>query len=134
MLKVSILIASYNSRQWIGQAIETSLAQTWSNKEVLVYDDGSTDGSAEVIRAFGERIHAEFGPNQGASAARNRLIHRASGDWIQLGPSTSRGCCWSKLRKSWLVTVILSRRQCGTTASVTISRLSMVGSAAKYSR
>lgn len=84
LLKVSILIACYNSKQWIGQAIESALTQTWQDKEVLVYDDGSTDGSQEVIREFGSKIQADMGTNRGASAARNQLISQATGDWIQI--------------------------------------------------
>jgi glycosyltransferase involved in cell wall biosynthesis len=78
------VIACYNSRQWIGQAIESALAQSWPDKEVLVYDDGSTDGSQEVIEAFGSRIQMELGVNRGASAARNRLVQRVSGEWLQI--------------------------------------------------
>ena len=45
---VSILIPCYNAERWIARAIESALAQTWSNKEVIVVDDGSTDDSLAV--------------------------------------------------------------------------------------
>src|SRR5437762_1494315 len=80
---VSIVIPCFNARRWIGQAIESSLAQTWREKEVVVMDDGSTDGSLEVIQSFGDRIRWETRPNRGGNAARNRLLELARGDWLQ---------------------------------------------------
>jgi glycosyltransferase involved in cell wall biosynthesis len=79
----SILIPCYNAERWVAQAIESALAQTWSAKDVVVVDDGSTDGSLDVIRGFGSRIRWETGPNRGGNNARNRLLHLARGDWIQ---------------------------------------------------
>lgn len=67
----------------MGQAIESALAQTWSNKEVIVVDDGSTDGSRAVIESFGNKIQHEFGPNRGGNPCRNRLLELASGEWVQ---------------------------------------------------
>ena len=80
---VSILIPCYNAERWVGQAIESALAQTWPNKEVIVVDDGSTDGSRALIESFNGRIRYEFGPNRGGNAARNRLLELASGEWLQ---------------------------------------------------
>jgi glycosyltransferase involved in cell wall biosynthesis len=80
---VSILIPCFNAEQWVAQAIESALAQTWPEKEVIVVDDGSTDGSLEVIRRFDGRIRWETGPNRGGNAARNRLLKLSSGEWLQ---------------------------------------------------
>jgi glycosyltransferase involved in cell wall biosynthesis len=80
---VSILIPCYNAERWIAQAIESALAQTWSEKEVIVVDDGSTDHSLEVIRQFDGRISWETGLNRGGNAARNRLLELARGEWLQ---------------------------------------------------
>jgi glycosyltransferase involved in cell wall biosynthesis len=80
---VSILIPCFNAERWIGEAIESALAQTWSEKEVIVVDDGSTDGSLEVIKSFGARVRWETGPNQGGNVARNRLLKLARGQWLQ---------------------------------------------------
>jgi len=49
---VSILIPCYNAELWVGCAIESTLSQTWPTKEIVVLDDGSTDGSLEVIRGY----------------------------------------------------------------------------------
>lgn len=80
---VSILIPCFNAERWIGQAVESALAQTWPNKEVIVVDDGSTDRSLEIIRNFGEQIRVEASANRGANAARNRLLELSGGEWLQ---------------------------------------------------
>lgn len=80
---VSILIPCFNAEPWIGECIESALAQTWPEKEVIVVDDGSTDGSLDIVRRFGDRIRWESGPNRGGNAARNRLFELARGEWLQ---------------------------------------------------
>ena len=80
---VSILIPCYNAAGWVAQAIESALQQTWPEKEVIVVDDGSTDVSLAIIQGFGDRIRWETGPNRGGNSARNRLLERAQGEWIQ---------------------------------------------------
>ncbi len=80
---VSIIIPCYNAERYVGEAIESALAQTYPNKEVILIDDGSTDGSLDVIRSFGEAIRWETGPNRGGSAARNRGLALARGELIQ---------------------------------------------------
>lgn len=80
---VSIIIPCYNARETIAEAIESALAQTWPRKEIIVIDDGSTDGSLEVIRSFGDRIRWHTQPNAGGSAARNQGLALARGECIQ---------------------------------------------------
>jgi glycosyltransferase involved in cell wall biosynthesis len=80
---VSILIPCFNAEQFIAQAIESALAQTWAEKEIIVVDDGSADRSLEVIKRFNGRIAWEAGPNRGGNAARNRLLEIARGEWLQ---------------------------------------------------
>lgn len=82
-VKVSILIPCYNAERWVAEAVRSALAQTYAPKEVVVYDDGSTDNSLEVIKGFGDRVRWESGPNEGGNAARNRLLALASGEWVQ---------------------------------------------------
>lgn len=81
--KVSILIPCYNAERWIAQSIESALNQTYPNKEVIVVDDGSTDGSLEIIKSFGDSILWETGSNQGGNVARNRLLELSTGEWLQ---------------------------------------------------
>src|SRR5438093_263789 len=80
---VSILIPCYNAERWIAEAVESALAQTWADKEVIVVDDGSTDRSLEIIRSYDDRVRWETGPNRGGGAARNRLLELSRGDWLQ---------------------------------------------------
>lgn len=80
---VSILIPCYNAERWIAQVIDSALAQTWPEKEVIVVDDGSTDRSLQIIRGFDGKIRWETGLNRGANVARNRLLELARGEWLQ---------------------------------------------------
>jgi glycosyltransferase involved in cell wall biosynthesis len=80
---VSILIPCYNAEKYVGEAIESALAQTYPNVEVIVVDDGSTDGSLGVIKSFSSRIRWETGPNRGGCAARNRAFELSHGDFVQ---------------------------------------------------
>lgn len=80
---VSIIIPCYNAEQYVGEAIQSALDQTYVNREVIVIDDGSTDGSLEIIKSFGERIRWETGRNRGGCTARNRGLELARGEWIQ---------------------------------------------------
>ena len=80
---VSIVIPCHNAERWVADAIQSALAQTYPAIEVVVVDDGSTDGSREIIQPFGERIKPEFIDHHGAAHARNRGVEMASGEFIQ---------------------------------------------------
>lgn len=80
---ISILIPCFNARSFVAEAIESALAQTWPNKEIIVLDDGSTDGSLDVVKNFGDRIRWKTGPNRGGNMARNQLLELAQGEWLQ---------------------------------------------------
>jgi glycosyltransferase involved in cell wall biosynthesis len=81
---VSILIPAYNSQEWIGQALQSALAQTWPRKEVIVVDDGSTDQTQAVLREFAARnVLVARQPNRGAAAARNHAFSLCQGDYVQ---------------------------------------------------
>ena len=81
---VSIITATYNHRQYIAETIDSALAQTYPHCEVLVVDDGSTDGTAEMLSAqYGDQIRLWAKPNGGVSSARNLALRHAQGDYIQ---------------------------------------------------
>jgi glycosyltransferase involved in cell wall biosynthesis len=81
--RVSIIIPCYNSEEFIGDAIESALGQTWEDVEVIVVDDGSSDDSLRVISRYGDRVHCLSQQRGGAPAARNRGLMSASGEFIQ---------------------------------------------------
>jgi glycosyltransferase involved in cell wall biosynthesis len=76
---VSVVINVFNNAVTIGEAIESVLSQTCPPGEVVVIDDGSTDGSGDVARSFGRRVRVLPQPNLGISAARNRGVAEARG-------------------------------------------------------
>ena len=81
--KVSVVIPTYERASKVQAAIESVLAQTFSDLEVIVVDDGSTDGTGKILREkFGDQIRYVAQANQGASVARNLGIKEARGQWI----------------------------------------------------
>lgn len=78
----SVLIPTYNREQHVREAVESLLAQTWDAFEVFVIDDGSTDGTQEVLAKFGSRIHVLRQANQGPEVARNTAAAQARGDYL----------------------------------------------------
>ena len=79
---VSVVIPAYNAGKYISRAIDSVLSQTLKADEIIVVDDGSNDDTAEVVEGYGEQIILIRQKNSGASAARNRGIEAASGEWI----------------------------------------------------
>jgi len=81
---VSILVPCYNAAPWLNETLESALAQTYQNTEILLVDDGSTDSSLSIARSFeprGVRVFTQL--NSGAAAARNHALRHAQGDFIQ---------------------------------------------------
>mgnify|MGYP001592188480 CR=1 FL=1 len=83
-MKVSVVIPLYNAQDVIRETIESALAQTWKGCEIIVIDDGSTDGSGKVVQEFGDRVRLIRQENAGVAAARNRGIQEATGESIAL--------------------------------------------------
>jgi glycosyltransferase involved in cell wall biosynthesis len=81
-MKISVVIAAYNASATLGRAIQSVLVQTRPADEIIVVDDGSTDGTADAARQFGSGVRVISQSNGGASVARNTGIQNACGDWI----------------------------------------------------
>jgi glycosyltransferase involved in cell wall biosynthesis len=79
---ISIIVPCFNAAKYIQAAIESILTQFYSNVEIIVIDDGSTDDSARLIQSFGTAVHYFYQPNAGAAAARNTGLRQARGSWI----------------------------------------------------
>lgn len=80
---VSVIIPAYNQAHYLGQAVQSALAQTRPDLEVLIVDDGSTDTTAAVARAFGdERVRYLHQANRGLSGARNTGLRQARGAFL----------------------------------------------------
>lgn len=78
----SCVIPVYNGASYLGAAVASILAQSYRPLEVIVVDDGSTDATGEVARAFGEPVRYVRQDNAGPAAARNRGIAEARGEFI----------------------------------------------------
>lgn len=82
--QVSVVIPAYNQAQYLSGAIESVLAQTYQDYEIIVVNDGSTDNTAEVATRFEPDIRYIYQKNQGLAGARNTGIRHARGQYIAL--------------------------------------------------
>jgi glycosyltransferase involved in cell wall biosynthesis len=97
--KVSVVIPTYNRATKVLLGIESVLAQTFSDLEVIVVDDGSSDGTGEILaETYGDRIRYFAQPNQGASVARNKGVAEARGEWIAFLDSDD---LWERDKLEW---------------------------------
>src|SRR5262245_46865272 len=79
---VSVIIPTYNRAAFIATAVESALKQTRPPDEILVVDDGSTDGTDSVLSEFRPPVRVIRQPNRGRSAARNTGLRAATGDAV----------------------------------------------------
>jgi glycosyltransferase involved in cell wall biosynthesis len=107
---VSVVIPTFNRAQQVQAALKSVLAQTYPELEVVVVDDGSTDGTGEAIqrlishpRGNCRQVRYFFQPNQGQSAARNKGIDEARGEWVAFLDSDD---VWLPEKLEWQVCAI----------------------------
>jgi glycosyltransferase involved in cell wall biosynthesis len=82
MPKISVIIPTYNSANYLPEAIESVLAQTYKNFEIVVIDDGSTDNTKEVVVPYLDQIVFLETENGGPAKARNHGIRKSSGEYV----------------------------------------------------
>jgi len=83
-LNISVIIPTYNRKHTLSRAIKSVNDQTYEPFEIIIVDDGSTDGTKEWLAKRHPRVQYIYQPNAGVSAARNLGIKSAQGDWISL--------------------------------------------------
>jgi glycosyltransferase involved in cell wall biosynthesis len=79
---ISVVIPTYNRVTFLKDAIDSVLAQTFLDFELIVVDDGSTDDTPKLLSSYNNKVRVITQTNQGPSAARNRGIETAKGEWI----------------------------------------------------
>lgn len=79
---VSVIIPTYQHAGTIAACIESALAQTYSNIEIIVVNDGSTDSTRTVLADYEDRVTIVHQPNQGSNPARNRGLEEAKGEYV----------------------------------------------------
>jgi glycosyltransferase involved in cell wall biosynthesis len=78
----SCIVPVYNGERYLGETLDSILAQTYRPIEIIVVDDGSTDGTAAVAAGYGDRVRYVWQANAGEAAARNRGLNAAEGEFI----------------------------------------------------
>jgi glycosyltransferase involved in cell wall biosynthesis len=79
---VSVVVPAYNAARYIGAALDSALSQTYANLELVVVDDGSTDGTAAIVQGYGDRVRYVYQANARQAAARNRGVRESSGEVV----------------------------------------------------
>lgn len=79
---MSVIIPSFNSARFLPEAIESTLDQSYTEVEIIVVDDGSTDDTRKVLARYGDRLISHRQANQGVCAARNQGLSMATGDFV----------------------------------------------------
>jgi len=102
-VKISVIVPVYNVEKELPRCIESLLTQTYSNFELLLINDGSSDGSPEIMERYAEkdpRIRTLHKKNGGVSSARNRGLEQAKGEYVCFVDADEwlrniwNGCIW----------------------------------------
>jgi glycosyltransferase involved in cell wall biosynthesis len=81
-IRISAVIPTYNRERTIARAIDSALAQRFPASEIIIMDDGSADNTGRIAESYGGKIRYLYQANGGVSAARNRGVQEAKGEWI----------------------------------------------------
>lgn len=95
---LTVIIPAYNREQYVGEAIRSALEQTRTPNEIIVVDDGSSDGTAAVARSFGGIVRCLSQKNGGCASARNHGVNEAKGDLLAFLDSDDQ---WVPQKLEW---------------------------------
>lgn len=125
MTTISVIIPAYNRAEYVTQAIDSVLAQTYTDYEIVVVDDGSTDNTKEVLEPYMDKIRYKYQENAGVSAARNTGIRATSGQWLAFLDSDDE----------WFPDKLSSQMQCinRTHAKVCFTNVEFIGKKNSFS-
>jgi glycosyltransferase involved in cell wall biosynthesis len=84
---ISVVVPAYNAERWIGETLDTVVGQTEPADEIVVVDDGSTDGTRQIVARYGDRVRLLAQDNAGCGAAFNAAIAAATSDYVALCPA-----------------------------------------------
>ena len=101
--RFSVVIPTHNRLDFLKQALSSVWTQTFTDYEVVVVDDGSTDGTRDWLAAQGKRIRAIRQPNRGPGAARNFGAREAQGNYVALLDSDDLWFPWTLDVFSWAI-------------------------------
>lgn len=107
-MNVSVIIPTHDRARLLERALQSVLAQARPAQEVIVVDDGSDDGTTEIVRARFPQVYCICQRNQGVSNARNRGIEAASGDWLAFLDSDDE---WLPQKLAWQERVLIAYPQ-----------------------
>lgn len=79
---ISCIVPVFNGERYVSETLDSILAQTYRPLELIVADDGSTDGTAAVVARYGEPVRYLWQSNQGPAAARNLGVSAAQGEFV----------------------------------------------------
>lgn len=82
--RVSVLIPSYNHARFLPATLQSVFDQTYTDYEIVVVDDGSTDGSVELLRSYGDRIRLFTQQNRGTYPTLNRCVAESRGEYLAI--------------------------------------------------
>ncbi len=95
---ISVVVPAYNEERYIAEALDAVLRQTLTPLEVIVVDDGSTDGTVEVVRRYGDRLRLIQQENRGCPGAFDTGFREAAGEFVALCPADD---IWESQKLEW---------------------------------
>src|SRR3989338_8729260 len=111
---VSIIMPSFNAEEYIKEALEALFAQTVTDYEIIVVDDGSSDRTLEIIQSFGDKIRLIKQKNSGPGTARNRAMFKANGEYFAFCDADD---VWEKDKLEKQMIVVGTNPSCGLVAT-----------------